>query len=715
MSRQPIQDLQGLDNVASPSANMVDAYAGAPAMPSQSSVTELADALGTLSRAGMKSVAKAKLEKQEMEAISAEKLANEFVPTENDPYLELDEFGKNFKYLDPSVLANILETKYEKQYYDDTTVFLNSLPSNVRFDSVEFEAAYNGFKDKALKETDGKFFVSAGAINGATRAYSDAKRNNIQEGRVFIEKEHVTAVNTKTFGFLEGKDLDDPAQFQAVVDAIIVEDGLQKGDEKVKGNSPFAADRVADKRIWRDTLIQQAKNNPLKGQQILNIVDALPWSGDNETKEAVKMARVDVVALALDKTQLNNAQLVAQIKTGKIDVDAKLDNLSADEDIEGLENILSTKINENASPLELALHSYTRTQARITLDTQYIDVEESNGAYVIDKQDLIVRASTGRAGTIQEEIAKIRANTTMSRAVKGAYILEVPTLLEGHKIVTSAAHKQQFTERLGGLVKGYEASSDAILQNLNLTKAMTSFEDEGKAVWNSVTTRLVGAYIEKNNNFPRGTALTNEEGTGIYDVAEDKTRARLDEVSRMTKEQIAALRPQPQPQPQSKDLELEVGKEYPSPDGGLVKYLGGDPEDDASFERVEEAVDPYKVTSEGDSLRGDARSQKAQAKKNEQAKQSVSNIFNKETATFDLTEDTLSKLTTLVDGRYKRASKRRQPVSEDSVMEMVLDQLGLDGVSDFEYGGIFGDDADTAGEIAIKKIVDSLMENQIGE
>ena len=109
---------------------------------------------------------------------------------------------------------------------------------------------------------------------------------------------------------------------------------------------------MSDKRIWRETLIQQAKNDPLRGNQILNIIDSLPWSGDDETIEAVELARGEVAELATAEIQQDNQELQASLTAASVNVDAKIANMVAENDVTGLKGILTKTIDPNASQLD---------------------------------------------------------------------------------------------------------------------------------------------------------------------------------------------------------------------------------------------------------------------------------------------------------------------------------------------------------------------------
>ena len=746
MARQPIQDLQGLDNVATPIASPIDAFAGAPALPAQSSAGQLADALGTLASAGMKSAQKAQNERIEMEKIAANKLANEFVGSKDSPYLTLDEFGKNFKYLDPSVLGNILETKYSDQYYNEALSTLQNLPNNIRFDSVEFEAAYDKLVDNASKDTDGKFFVQAGAIKGLKRAYNQARSSNIQQGRAFIESEHKTAVNTKTYGFIKDADLADPTQFQAVVDAIVAEDKAQKGDGKVPGTSPFSEDRLSDKRIWRETLIQQAKNDPLRGNQILNIIDSLPWSGDDETIEAVELARGEVAELATAEIQQDNQELKASLTAASVNVDAKIANMVAENDVTGLKGILTKTIDPNASQLDKGVFSMTQERARIALNNRYIDPIDSSAAYTTDKQDIIVRGSQGRLN-IAEEVARVR-QLPLTNEQMSAYIQELPLLAQGSSIVLTSSHKQSFTARLGATIDGMSnpMAKDFMLANFALAQRGTSFEAIATEEFNRIVLNRVNQYIADNGEIP--TPLEMDKEGGIYDMAAEAAEAKLSKINLLNGEIVQpakvdetvtehtmtlngvtyTLKPGIDPSNATDEDWVAQGDGPSDEEPTVTEPTVTEPTvTEPIVDNQQAPTDDYKVTNtdgQGEfafDIKSPEETAQRQQKYYERASKSLG--FNPETAMFDLPEDVMAKVEKAIASRYASVGKSRgksAPVKapkENDILKLVLDSLGLSRVPDFNYGpGIFRDDEpNTAGEIAVRRLVDSMMEKYKGE
>jgi hypothetical protein len=746
MSRKPIiTELQGLDNVVTPVASPVDAFAGAPAMPRQSSAGQLADALGTLASAGMKSAENARLEQIEMEKLSAQKLANEFVGSKDSPYLTVDEFGKNFKYLDPSVLGTILEKKYNAEYYDKTLSTLQSLPNSIRFDSVEFETAYNNLVDNATKETHGKFFVQSGAIAGLQKAYSEATRSNIQQGRAYIEKEHEKSVGTFSYGTIKDADLSDPEQFQGVVDAIIAEDKLQKGDKNTPGTSPFSEDRLADKRIWRDSLIQQAKNDPLRGNQILNIIDALPWSGDTETKEAVEIARGEVAELATAEIQQNNQELQANLSAASVNVDAKVADMVAQNDVAGLKGILTKPLNPNATQLEKGVYAMSQERARIALNNRYIDPIDSSAAYTTDKQDVIVRGSQGTLN-IAEEVARVR-QLPLTNEQMSAYIQELPLLAQGSSIVLTSSHKQSFTARLGATIDGMSnpLAKDFMLANFALAQRGTSFEAIATEEFNRIVLNRVNQYIADNGEIP--TPLEMDKEGGIYDMAAEAAEAKLSKINLLNGEIV-----QPAPAPSSQEV---TGAEHTFTLNGVTYTLkpGVDPNNatdkdwvaqgdvpsdeeptvteptvtDTTVDNQQTPTDGYKVTNtdgQGEYVvetKSPEETAQRQQKYYERASKTLG--FNPETAMFDLPEDMMAKVEKAIASRYAKVGASRgkggkvKAPKENDILKLVLDSLGLSRVPDFNYGpGIFSDDEpNTAGEIAVRRLVDSMMEKYKGE
>jgi len=737
MARQPIvTDLEGLDYVSTPSATPVDAYSGKPALAADSSAHQLADALNVVSAAGQKSAEKAYLDRQEMEKQTAEKMAAEFTADADKAYLDATSLGQDFKYLSVPVVGNIIETKYDNESYNKTVKNLNNLPDNIRFDLVNFKNAYDNMVANEMEKTDGKFFVQGGTVTGMQRAWNEASKQAISEGKVFIEKEHKTAVNTKVFGFIKDADLKNPEEFAGVVEAIVAEDKLQAGDKKLNtaGTSPYAQDRVKDKRIWRDTLIQQAKNDPLRGNQILNIIEELPWSGDDETKEALVLARQEVTKLAVDEQQEKNAELQAGLAAASVDVDAKFANMASQQDWDGVKKILRTTMPEGLSDLEKGIFAMTRERAQQTLKNRYIDPIESSASYTLDKQDILLRGSLGKIN-LAEEIARAR-ELPLTTTQMQAYLKELPVLIQGTSLLQTGTHTQMYDSRLRRTIDSME---DPLAAN---TKAISSLARQGTSLYqigleefNRAVIRGITPILEKGE-IPSPSDLDNEGG--IYDRAADVVEAKLAKILSLSGAQQQAV--STPSEEVSQELELN-GIKYTLKPGVTLENATEDdliPVGDSTSEVTEPSAneptvgnqqaptDDYKVTNtdgQGEYLidKSPEQTSERQQKAYSQATESLG--FDAQSANFNLPEDMMAKVEEAVSARYANVGTSRgkggkvKAPKENDIVELVIDSLGLSGNADFNYGpGFFKDDEpNTAGEIAVRRLVDSMMEKYKGE
>jgi len=84
----------------------------------------------------------------------------------------------------------------------------------------------------------------------------------------------------------------------------------------------------------------------------------------------------------------------------------------------------------------------------------------------------------------------------------------------------------------------------------------------------------------------------------------------------------------------------------------------------------------------------------------------LSEIFSQENQEFNLPEDTLN---TLLEQVTNTPLKRRQTsVPDSTIKDIILKQLGLEGNSYFDFGGL--DDANLDGEVAVEKLIERLKE-----
>ncbi len=718
MARQPIQDLQGYGEVSKPAATPVDTYTGTIAAPQQSSAQQLASALGTMSNQAAKLYQQQKAnelkEEKELQEQRVGSYIAGFKATEDNPTLDVGDVQGLAPDVALSVIGGLVETDYYQSYYATSLNFFSNLPESVKHDPEKLRTAYNGLVVQGDREVQGDF-AKAGFFKGVKHAFNTTLTSNQGE----LQKLQTGKHEKTSYGMLytiysRSGDLSKPENLDNFKQGIIDQDTLYIGTDEVAGISPYK-DRAKEKVLLRTNIERLVKQYPEQGLEILNAFETLPWEGDETTEPFVYGLREQVVKRLTDKLEVNNAQTKAAINAGIVDARVNIRNMRAEGDTKGLREIAFGVIPDTLTEAEMALAMESQDKALLALSADVVSSRVSDQ----NKNALFTKLST--------------AAYTKDFTFLGFKEGEVPSVIE----LQDAIYKQgdiNFSEQ-----STLATNMEKILQgyaSIDLTKARSQIERTQSVALSSYDLPqfrgldpaglMTDAYVDSmraqlDNHY---TDLDSAGQPSPEKLLEFQTNANNAVMA--VKQDLDALRRAREgtgqaeqilgnliDTPEVESTTVEIGDtKFDDDKNPIAKVVGFDESGLPVYEPIEVEEDPYEVTSEGDALKGDARQQKAQAKRNKKAKQSVSNIFNEETATFDLTEDTFSTLTKLVEGRYKRASKRRQTVSEDSVMEMVLDQLGLDGVSDFEYGGIFGDDADTAGEIAIKKIVDSLMENR---
>ena len=720
MSRQPIQDLQGLDNVASPSANMVDAYAGAPAMPSQSSVTELADALGTLSRAGMKSVAKAEAEKAELDKKKAVSYAARFKGEEGE-FLDSVKLGETHAHLSETVVATIVEDKNKNDFYAQTKQALSSLDNDIKYDVVALEQHFDLLVADATTTTEGMDFVQSGAIQGVQTAIREMRGQFSAQRDAFTRDQSKANTEASISNILGKYDL---STNDGQVSAVTLINDL---NEKLLATSPF--EKGEDKQIMVDALITYNKSNPESGA--VNLIQKIPYLQSKQTKKKLNDAGPQIAKLSMAATQRRLFQEGVKRDELLAEKQGVLNQLAEENDIEKIQQVQAEYAGAGDTPAEQATANAIYEMAEIAEKSAQVDLDVSSTNYTLAKEDLTVRASLGNAGSSKEEIAAINARTDISPQQKSALIQEVPTLIQGHKIIASEQHSNTFRQRFGSIVDTYKTNPMLAAKSFELSQRGLSAETIAKDTWDSETGRLINLHIETNKEIPGYSDLYGDDG--IYDRAGVRVTSKLQEVATL-QAQFIQLDSQQSPAPQ-----LQPGDTIKDANGNPVAtYNGGNIDDDSNYTPIipdsddkPEVVEPtvveddprYKVTKDTEYIQNftdDAMEASRAAKQAKREDKATKAGFDKESATITLDDSVAAQLDKLVSGRYQRATKNTRgggpkDVSEDAIMDIVLDQLGLDGNSDFEYGGFFGDSPDTAGEIAIKKIVDSLMEKHKGE
>lgn len=718
MARQPIQDLQGYGEVSKPAATPVDTYTGTIAAPQQSSAQQLASALGTMSNQAAKLYQQQKAnelkEEKELQEQRVGSYIAGFKATKDNPTLDVGDVKGLAPDVDLSVIGGLVETDYYQSYYASSLNFFSNLPESVKHDPEKLRTAYNGLVVQGDKEVQGDF-AKAGFFKGVKHAFNTTLTSNQGE----LQKLQTGKHEKTSYGMLytiysRSGDLSKPENLENFKQGIIDQDTLYIGTDEVAGISPYK-DRVKEKTLLRKNIERLVKQYPEQGLEILNAFETLPWEGDETTEPFVYGLREQVVKRLTDKLEVSNAQTKAAINAGIVDARVKVRNMRAEGDTAGLREIAFGVIDSTLPEAEKALAMESQDKALLALSADVVSTpvsdQNKNALYTklstaaYTKDFTFLGFNEGDVPSVIELQDAIYKQGDMNFPEKSALATNMEKILQGYSSIDLTKARSQVERTYSAALATYALPQ---FRGLDPAGLMTdAYVDSMRAQLDNHYTDLDSAGQPSPEKLLEFQTNAN---AAVMAVKQDLDALRL---AREGTGQVEQILGNLIDTPEVESTAVEIGDtKFDDDKNPIAKVVGFDDSGFPVYEPIEVEEDPYEVTSEGDALKGDARQQKAQAKRNKRAKQNVSNIFNEETATFDLTEDTLSTLTKLVDGRYKRASKRRQTVSEDSVMEMVLDQLGLDGVSDFEYGGIFGDEADTAGEIAIKKIVDSLMENR---
>ena len=141
--------------------------------------------------------------------------------------------------------------------------------------------------------------------------------------------------------------------------------------------------------------------------------------------------------------------------------------------------------------------------------------------------------------------------------------------------------------------------------------------------------------------------------------------------------------------------------------------------------------DDYEVTAKGetaayslsdeDSERGVKIEQEAEAEATRAYElMSEKYGFNEESATFDLDTEVMAGIEAAIEkfnNRTIRGKKKATPANEGNIRSIIIDELGLNNIKAFDYGDnlVTPDDApDTAGEIAVQRLVDQMLEKYGG-
>jgi len=148
-------------------------------------------------------------------------------------------------------------------------------------------------------------------------------------------------------------------------------------------------------------------------------------------------------------------------------------------------------------------------------------------------------------------------------------------------------------------------------------------------------------------------------------------------------------------------------------------------------ENDEPEADGYKVTAKGETAaysisdENSERSVKIEQEAEAEATRAYEVMsekygFNEESATFDLDTEVMAGIEAAIEkfnNRTIRGKKKATPANDGNIRSIIIDELGLNNIKAFDYGDnlVTPDDApDTAGEIAVQRLVDQMLEKYGG-
>jgi len=559
MSRQPTQDLQGLDNVATPSATMVDAYAGAPGMPRESSAGQLADALGTLSRAGMKSAAQAKADKEKLDAEKAATYAARFKGEEGE-FLDSVKLGETHAHLSDTVVAKIVQDKHHNDFYSKTKAHLNGLDNDLRFNVVALEKEFERLVAEASEKTEGMDFVQSGAVSGTVAAITELRSTFSSQRDKFTREQSKTNTQASISNILDKYDL---STNDGQISAVTLINDL---DDTLKETSPFS--KSEDKQIIVDALITYNKNNPDSGA--VNLIQKIPYLQGKVTDQKLNEAAPVIAGLSLQKLR-DDAQLKKLQNQQTLDeAQVKFNNLSFNNDKPGIRAAM-VKANSLTGE-DAALGAAMYKMGEVALASADVDVDVSQEFAATYEDSLVVKAIKGELKRA-DVLTELASSTDMREEDKEAIRGNLDNIMAGSDLIAASKHSTEFNNRVGDEARAIDTS----ILNIGGKLEGRSLESRVRDLWDTTVLDLIVEYATENNAKPEGRALR-----AIYDEAEAITEKRMNKIRGLP---TSSPQPEPQPEPQPT---LEVGTIITAADGTKAKYLGGDINDDGNFEVITE-------------------------------------------------------------------------------------------------------------------------------
>jgi hypothetical protein len=742
--RRPIGNLPGEGETSISAARPIDAFAPPPPMPKNTAADQLAKAFGNLGAAGRKASqqAEAKRERERIDlmAETARDHAVRMAAESENGIITSVQLGEHYADLSDAIIARIVREENNTSFYNMAKDKLSGLSDDIIMNKGALESIYTKLEEDAIASTTNQEtgeiyqFAQGGALRGIRRAIQEKSGQHAQKRDSIVRDRAQLITKGQVTTLLDSAYTDGIAQTGDINMTAIIE-GIAAIDKEV---SPF--DNVTRKGIIVDAILAWDKNNPDKAPLTDAIMEKVPFLKGSVTEAKVANARGAIASARM--THLRNEAFIAneaekeQFNINVADVNAITEgDLSVANQIKKLDElqrdmaIAAAKDGANASEVKIA----NDTWAYIETMKRSLEVPpDESSANRIKVRTTILSGATSGTLTVDQAIAQVRARDDISPNDKATLINEIPQLIQGGGIIATETHNTAYRQRVGGSVDAYDKDKTLMGVGLKLSMVGESVDSIAREIWDDTTINLIEQHMEENDGQLPNIRAMNE----IYDKAEDTVKSRLAELNKL-KETAGNMSPAQvrdrvdtltdEGYDPTKDINSDQFKPvkdqvYPAPSGeGNVKYIGklpDDPFNDENWVLVgddgEEIVtpEPEVTVTETDTNTTVSRN-KTVAKEQAEEREAVaggyndlSEIFSQENQEFNLPEDTLN---TLLEQVTNTPLKRRQTsVPDSTIKDIILKQLGLEGNSYFDFGGL--DDANLDGEVAVEKLIERLKE-----
>ena len=565
-TRQDLGKLQGTGQTSQSFARRVDTYSRPAPIPQNTSLDQLTDALGVAGRATAQMLGRKKAEeraeKEKLDVEKAQAYARRFSAENDGGLLTSIQLGEAFADMSEHLVAQIVEDENRLAFYGSTKEQLLGLSDEQLMDKQGMLDLYASIEQDVLKQTEGFDFAQSGALAGV--------QNAIREMSIAHSQYRDGKVRERAKGTLEGQVFEIMGQGGSIE---TINEALSALDKKP---SPF--DNVGRKQIIVDALIDYDLST--EGDLVAErVIKANKWLQGSETSQKLFEASGKIASTRISRLRDEQFEKGVQEQAQFDDAYARISEMVVNGDRAGINEAIKNSSGITGEGAGLA--NRINQAAEAALARIKVDPVASTGATVLARTDIQSRASQGQVGTLEEEVARLQNRTDISQAQLSQLIGDLPVLMEGFSQLNEDTHTAAFDRRFGGQLKTYSTAPQMQPIQFSLGGQGESFDSIAAEVWDEETSRLIGDYIEENGEAPRRLDASG----GIYDMAEEKVRQRLQEVIALEGNLAAAPTENPTD-------ELKVGDEVTAADGTRARYLGGDPKDDNNYEVIADEPAP---------------------------------------------------------------------------------------------------------------------------